>query len=416
MPTGGLLPVMAERISITSFRELFEIDDEFAVIDPRDSASFASGHLLAASSLPLQYLDQLIGPAVPLQQTLCVLVDAGEGQAAQAADILETIGYTNLAILDGGIGAWKADGGEIFSGTSVPGKAFGEFIEKVCSTPSMTAAELHARQKRDAKVLLIDSRTAEEHESYCLPNARLCPGAELVYRVLPLIDDETEVVVHCGGRTRSIIGAQTLIDAGCKRVYALENGTMAWQFEGLELEHGNRLSLAAPDPDSLATIQATAEQMAERWQIDRVHSIAALEQRSRYLVDVRSLEEYEAGHIRGSIHVPGGHLLQNVDRYLVVRNAIVILIDSDRVRAITIAVWLRRMGWRRVYVFSLDDDKTKLDFGSGNAVNSLEDRDLDPADYDDPQELMRANRAYLEWEIELIDQLPGEPAAPYMSE
>ena len=416
MPTGGLLPVMVDRISITSFRELFESDDEFAVIDPRDSANFASGHLLAASSLPLQYLDQLIGPAVPRQQTLCVLIDAGEGQAAQAADILETIGYSNITILDGGIDGWRASGGAIFSGSSVPGKAFGEFIERVCSTPSMTAAELHARLKRDAKVLLLDSRTAEEHASYCIPAALLCPGAELVYRVLPVIDDETEIVVHCGGRTRSIIGAQTLIDAGCKRVYALENGTMAWQFEGLELEHGNQLSLAVPDPDSLTTIQAISAQMAEQWHIDRVHSIAALDQRSRYLVDVRSLEEYEAGHIRGSIHVPGGHLLQNVDRYLVVRNAIVILIDSDRVRAITTAVWLRRMGWRRVYVFSLDDDKANLEFGCGDATNPLEDRDLDPADYDDPQELMRANRAYLEWEVALIDQLPGEPAAPYMSE
>jgi rhodanese-related sulfurtransferase len=161
-------------------------------------------------------------------------------------------------------------------------------------------------------------------------------------------------------------------------------------------------------------IRATAQQMAERWYIDRVSSIAAQEQRSRYLIDVRSREEYEAGHIAGSMHVPGGHLLQNVDRYLVVRNAVVILIDSDRVRAITTAVWLRRMGWRRVYVFSLDDDKTKLEFGSGSVAGPLENRDLDPNDYEDPEELMRANRSYLEWEIALIDQLPGDPAAPYI--
>jgi rhodanese-related sulfurtransferase len=342
-----------------------------------------------------------------------VLCDAGEGEAVEAAAVLEALGYSNVMILDGGLADWQESGGAVFSGVSVPGKAFGEFIDKVCGTPTMTAAELYARQKRAASTLLIDSRTLEEHSSYCIPGAILCPGAELVYRVLAVIDDESEIVVHCGGRTRSIIGAQTLIDAGCKRVYALENGTMAWQFEGLELEHGNESQLPEPPAAALATIRATAGQMAERWYIDRVHSIAAQHQRCRYLIDVRSREEYEQGHIKGSINVPGGHLLQNIDRYLVVRNAVVILIDSDRVRAITTAIWLRRMEWRRVYVFSLDDDKKKLEFGPGPVASPTEDRDLDPGDYADAEALMAKNRAYLEWEIALIDMLEGDPAAPY---
>ena len=405
---------MVEKITIDRFRSLFTGDLEFAVIDPRDAASFAAGHLLAASNLPIIQLAESITHAVPNQHSLCVLCDAGGGEVIQAAEILESLDYANIAIIYGGLAAWEKSGGAVFSGVSVPGKAFGEFIEKVCGTPAMTASEYQQRQQRGVKTLLIDSRTVEEHESYCIPGAVLCPVAELVYRALPLAETETDIVVHCGGRTRSIIGAQTLIDAGCKRVYALENGTMAWQFDGFELETGNLAVLPEPNADSLLMIRATAQQMAERWYIDRVSSIAAQEQRSRYLIDVRSREEYEAGHIAGSMHVPGGHLLQNVDRYLVVRNAVVILIDSDRVRAITTAVWLRRMGWRRVYVFSLDDDKTKLEFGPGSAAGPLENRDLDPNDYEDPEELMRANRSYLEWEIALIDQLPGDPAAPYI--
>ena len=406
---------MPGKISINEFRTLFKRDAEFAVIDPRKPTDFAAGHLLAASNLPLEHLEQLIKPAVPHLETLCVVCDSGGGEAENAAELLASIGYSNTAILYGGIAAWVESGAVVFSGVSVPGKAFGEFIEKACTTPSMKAAELSHRQKRDARLLLIDSRTAAEHESYCIPGATLCPGAELVYRVLPLTEADTEIVVHCGGRTRSIIGAQTLIDAGCNRVYALENGTMAWQLEGLELEHGNQASLAEPGTDSMAMIRATAQQMAERWYIDRVNSIAAKYERSRYLIDVRSAAEYEAGHFPGSRHVPGGHLLQNVDRYLVVRNAVVILIDSDRVRAITTAVWLRRMGWRRVYVFTIDLDRGDLESGKDALESPLEDRDLDPNDYSDPEALKRANQAYLEWEIALIDQLPGDPAAPYMS-
>ena len=124
----------------------------------------------------------------------------------------------------------------------------------------------------------------------------------------------------------------------------------------------------------------TAGQIARHWHIDRLRSIPLQAFGNRYLIDVRSEAEFQGGHIAGSLHVPGGHLLQNIDRYLVVRNSTVILIDSDRVRATTVAMWLRRMGWRRVFVFSLDGDKQDLEFGPGRVNSPLEDRDLDPAD------------------------------------
>ena len=405
---------MAQQITVDSFRTLFGIDEEFAVIDPRPRERFVQNHLLAASNLTADRFDAELAWRIPRKQTRCVLVDDGGGEAAAAATKMAALGYDQVEILAGGIDAWRASGAPVFSGSSVPGKAFGEFIEQSCATPSITAAEFARRREAEQAPLLIDSRTREEHESYCVPGALLCPGAELMYRVLPQAVEGRDIVVHCGGRTRSIIGAQTLIDAGLQNVYALENGTMAWQFEGFELERGNDAALPPPTPAQLGAIQDRARDMAEAWYIDRVSSIPAQEVRSRYLIDVRSRDEYEGGHIRGSLHVPGGHLLQNVDRYLLVRNAIVILIDGDRVRAITTAIWLRRMGWRRVFVFSLDDDKSNLEFGPGPLPSPVEDRDLDPADYPDPEQLLARNRAYLEWEIALIDQLPGEPSASYI--
>ena len=68
---------MAEPISLNDFRKMFETDTEFAVIDPRQAVDFSQGHLLAASSLPLAQLEQMIGPAVPERNTPCVLCDAG---------------------------------------------------------------------------------------------------------------------------------------------------------------------------------------------------------------------------------------------------------------------------------------------------------------------------------------------------
>lgn len=45
---------------------------------------------------------------------------------------------------------------------------------------------------------------------------------------------QTPIVVNCAGRTRSIIGAQSLINAGLRNpVYALRNGTIGWTLAGL---------------------------------------------------------------------------------------------------------------------------------------------------------------------------------------
>ena len=179
---------MPEPISVDIFRELFAADNEFAVIDPRQADAFAQGHILAAANLPLALLGERIRIVVPQQQTPCVLCDAGAGEALEAAALLESLGYTQVQILEGGLQAWQDSGGAVFSGVSVPGKAFGEYIEHACATPAMTAAELQARRQAGAKVLLLDVRTEAEHSSYCIPGAILCPGAELVYRVPPVIE------------------------------------------------------------------------------------------------------------------------------------------------------------------------------------------------------------------------------------
>ena len=72
---------MTESLTVDGFRELFTSDREFAVIDPRASDDFAAGHLLAASNLPLTLIKAGISHLIPLTDTLCVICDAGGGEA-----------------------------------------------------------------------------------------------------------------------------------------------------------------------------------------------------------------------------------------------------------------------------------------------------------------------------------------------
>lgn len=117
--------------------------------------------------------------------------------------------------MEGGISAWRASGFELFSGVNVLSKAFGEFVEVTYDTPSVTAEELKSKIDSGKRLVILDSRPEGEYHRMNIPGGIDSPGAELVYRVHDLVPDpETMVVVNCAGRTRSIIGAQSLINAG----------------------------------------------------------------------------------------------------------------------------------------------------------------------------------------------------------
>ena len=116
----------------------------------------------------------------------------------------------------------------LFEGVYVPSKAFGEFVEATWCTPHLSADELVRLRAEGRDVVVLDSRPMSEYRQMSIPGGIDVPGAELVHRVRDLAPDpDTLVVVNCAGRTRSIIGAQSLINAGIpNRVAALANGTM----------------------------------------------------------------------------------------------------------------------------------------------------------------------------------------------
>ncbi|MEJ2380479.1 MAG: rhodanese-like domain-containing protein [Gammaproteobacteria bacterium] len=333
---------------------------ELALVDVREQGPFSRQHLLFACCIPLSRLELLIDDLVPRPGTRTVVMDGGDGEAARrAAARLQELGYTNTAVLEGGIEGWRAAGFELFSGVNVPSKAFGEIVEQTCRTPLLTPQELKARMDAGVPMVILDARPMDEYQRMNIPGGIDTPGAELVYRVHDLAPDpDTQVVVNCAGRTRSIIGAQSLINAGIPNpVAALKGGTMGWRLAGLELEHGQQRAAPPPSPQGLARARSAARRVAERagvetvdrarlasWQADQDHSL--------FLFDVRSPEEFEAGHLPGSRSAPGGQLVQATDEYVGVRNARLVLVDDTEVRALMTASWLRQLGWPMVFVLA----------------------------------------------------------------
>ncbi|MEH3024291.1 MAG: rhodanese-related sulfurtransferase [Pseudomonas oryzihabitans] len=325
---------------------------EVALLDVREEAPFAEGHPLWAANLPLSRLELDAWARLPRRDVAITLYDAGEGLAERAAERLLALGYTDVALLEGGLAGWRASGGELFIDVNVPSKAFGELVESRRHTPSLPAEEVKALLDQDADVVILDARRFEEYQTMSIPGGVSVPGAELVLRVAELAPDpRTRVIVNCAGRTRSLIGAQSLINAGIPNpVAALRNGTIGWTLAGQQLEHGQARRFGAVSPATQAVAAARARQVADRAGVARL-PFGELEtwrsnpRRTNYLIDVRTPEEFAAGHLPGARSTPGGQLVQETDHSAPVRGARLALLDDDGVRANMSASWLAQMGW-----------------------------------------------------------------------
>jgi rhodanese-related sulfurtransferase len=352
---------MPRALTPHAVRAMLADGQELALVDLREELIFSEHHLLWARSVPLSRLELKFARLVPRRDTRIVLCDDADGLVERAGKILSDAGYTNLSYLEGGVAAWAAAELEVFSGVNVPSKAFGEFVEHTSGTPSIDAGELDRLLRTGADMVVLDSRPFDEFFRVSIPTAINVPGAELVLRLRNVAPSpDTLVVVNCAGRTRSIIGAQSLINAGVpNKVVALRNGTMGWHLAGLACESGKRNRAPAVSGAALNWARSASERVARRFGIERIDRATldrwrADHDRTLYLFDVRDPSEYLAGHLPGAISAPGGQLVQATDQFVGTLGARIVLVDDAAVRAIMTASWLRQMGWKDVFVFVAD--------------------------------------------------------------
>lgn len=326
---------------------------EIALLDVREEDPFAQAHPLFAANLPFGRIELDAFWRIPRRDTPVVVYDNGEGLAGPAAARLQALGYTRVSLLQGGLQGWREAGGEIFIDVNVPSKAFGELVEAQRHTPSLPAPEVQALLANGADVVVLDARRFDEYQTMNIPGSTSVPGAELVLRARALAPDPaTRIIVNCAGRTRSIIGTQSLVNAGIPNpVAALRNGTIGWTLAGLTLENGaSRRAPAGVPAEQHTQARQAARAVADRAGVQRagLADLVAWQHesgRTTYRFDVRTPEEYAAGHLPGFRCAPGGQLVQETDVSAPVRGARLVLVDDDGVRADMTASWLAQMGW-----------------------------------------------------------------------
>jgi rhodanese-related sulfurtransferase len=388
-------------------RGMLLLRDEIALLDVRHEAVFATGHPLFAANMAADRIALEAEARLPHKDVPVVVYDAGEGWVAGAADQLKALGYSNVRQLAGGLQGWQSAGYELFEDVNSYAKAFGELVESRRHTPSLPAEDVAALIANKANIAVLDVRRFDEYATMNIPGSVSVPGAELVLRAgRAAPDPDTTIIVNCAGRTRSIIGTQSLINAGVtNKVVALRNGTIGWTLAKQGLEHGaDRRGEIGLFEGAKANARDVAYRAGVRHLVtEEAMALQAQTHRTLYRFDVRDAEEYAAGHIPGFRHYPGGQLVQEIDMAAPVRGARILLTDNMAVRADMTASWLAQMGWE-TYVLDGGYD------GTLEATPAVVLPKPDPSHrYRRPYEGTNvdagAMQAYLDWEYGLVEQL-----------
>jgi rhodanese-related sulfurtransferase len=155
---------------------------------------------------------------------------------------------------------------------------------------------------------------------------------------------------------------------------------MGWELAGLTIARGQIQRFPSGAPKSEKDARARAKRFADESDVEMISpaklaTMQADSSRTSYLLDVRGPEEFVVGHYPGSINAPGGQLVQETDHWVAVRNAWIVLIDSDGVRARMAASWLRQMGHRSVFVVdgALPMTETESDATTGDVITAVEE-------------------------------------------
>ncbi len=347
-----------QTITAATLKAWINDGQELAILDAREDGEFGRSHLFWANPCGLSKAEIRARQILPRLSVRICCVDAGEdGLAGRLAAVLRTLGCTDVHVLEGGNQAWAAAGYVLFSGVNVPSKAFGEWVEHHYHTPSVDPEELKAMMDAGTDMVVLDSRPMDEFHRMSIPTGVDVPGGELVYRIGDLVPNPaTTIVVNCAGRTRSIMGAESLRSAGVpNKVVALRNGTMGWELAGFSCDRGSNASYPRGVPASLETALQRATAFADKHGVKTLPAAAlpelmAEKGRTTHLLDVRDPEEFRAGHIPGSRSAPGGQLVQGSDGWVAVRHARLVLVCDTGVRSRMTGGWLRQLGGWEVFV------------------------------------------------------------------
>ena len=180
------------------------------IVDVRDPADFAGGHLQGSINIGLGG-KFATWAGIVLSRKLPIILVAEPGREEEAIRRLGRIGFDHVAgYLDGGM------------------QALEHRLDRVTTIERITAGSLGGRLKTRNSPLVLDVRTEREWEAGHINDSLNIPLPHLMERMGEVPKDRP-VVVHCASGYRSSIAASLLEGVGMTNVFDLIGGYEAWE-------------------------------------------------------------------------------------------------------------------------------------------------------------------------------------------
>ena len=252
--------------------DVLRLQGEGAVlVDPREPAEFAAGHLRGAINVGLQgRFAEWGGDVLSPDREVVLVGDPALGLEAKVR--LGRVGYDRVV-------GQLSELAELF--VSHP-----DLIE---TSSRLTIEQLAELRGLEPDLQVVDVRGPAETAEGTLPGAHEIPLAVLADSFAAL-DKAIPVVVYCESGYRSQIAASVLIEGGFADVSDLLGGFPAWEGAGMPTSTGASLVDIGRTP----TVGARAAR--------------ALLDSGALLLDVREPDEWQAGHVPGALLMPMGQV------------------------------------------------------------------------------------------------------------
>jgi DMSO/TMAO reductase YedYZ molybdopterin-dependent catalytic subunit/rhodanese-related sulfurtransferase/glyoxylase-like metal-dependent hydrolase (beta-lactamase superfamily II) len=279
--------------------EVLRLSDRGAVLlDAREPADFAAGHLRGAVNAGLQgRFAEWCGDVLAPDRDVVLVGDPA--LAAEAKVRLARVGFDRVV-------------GQLAD----PANVFASRPELIETSSRLTIEQLAELRGLEPDLQLVDVRSPGETATGTLPGAREIPLPALIDS-LAALDRSAPVVTYCGSGYRSQIAASVLVALGFADVSDLLGGVQAWIAAGLPTSTGASSAAGASTP----AVGARAA--------------FALVESGALLLDVREPDEWRLQHAPSAMLLPMGQVRQRQDELPRDRQIVAVCRSGGRSAAVT---------------------------------------------------------------------------------
>lgn len=209
-------------------------DQPVRVIDVRQPAEFAAGHLPGSLLCPVGQLANAVDELLPVREARIVCVSSAEERSRIGSALLASIGYPRVSWLQGGVTGWTAAGRSLDAG---PPTAYLDGIVAPEDAPAIDVEQAAAFDGARDRVVL-DVRRISEYALAHIPGSVWISRGDLERRIHDRATPETTICVVSDRGLRARYAAATLIELGYPRAVHLAGGMAAWRASGRRTVEG----------------------------------------------------------------------------------------------------------------------------------------------------------------------------------